>query len=74
VTVKFWKTFDIEVIKFKEGRHEIEFEIGDEFFRNFEDNEILDKGKLTVRVTLDKGINLIELILIKHKNKLENKK
>jgi uncharacterized metal-binding protein YceD (DUF177 family) len=58
--VKFWKTFDIEVIKFKEGRHEIDFEIGDSFFQNFEDNEIVEKGNLTVRVILDKGANVIE--------------
>jgi uncharacterized metal-binding protein YceD (DUF177 family) len=59
--VKFWKTFDIEVIKFKEGRHEIDFEIDDKFFQSFEDNEILKKGRLTVRVTMDKGVNVIEL-------------
>ena len=58
--MKFWKTFDIEVIKFKEGRHEIDFEIGDAFFQNFEDNEIVEKGKLTTRVILDKGANVIE--------------
>jgi uncharacterized metal-binding protein YceD (DUF177 family) len=59
--VKFWKTFDIEVIKFKEGRHEIDFEIGDVFFQNFEDNEIVRKGHLTTRVIMDKGANVIEL-------------
>lgn len=59
--MKFWKTFDIEVIKFKEGRHEFDFEIEDKFFQNFEDNELLDQGKLTTRVIMDKGINLIEL-------------
>jgi uncharacterized metal-binding protein YceD (DUF177 family) len=59
--VKFWKAFDIEVIKFKEGRHEIDFEIGDSFFQNFEDNELVEKGHLTVRVIMDKGANLIEL-------------
>jgi uncharacterized metal-binding protein YceD (DUF177 family) len=58
--VKFWKTFDIEVIKFKEGSHEIDFEIGDAFFQNFEDNEIVQKGNLTIRVKLDKGPNVIE--------------
>ena len=62
--MKFWKTFDIEVIKFKEGLHEIDFEIGDEFFRNFEDNELLDKGRLTARVILDKGANVIELTFL----------
>lgn len=59
--MKFWKTFDIEVIKFKEGRHEFDFEIEDKFFQNFEDNELLERGNLTIRVIMDKGVNLIEL-------------
>ncbi|TDQ18690.1 uncharacterized metal-binding protein YceD (DUF177 family) [Algoriphagus boseongensis] len=59
--MKFWKTFDIEVIKFREGQHEIDFEIGDSFFQHFEDNEILEKGNLTTRVIMDKGVNVIEL-------------
>lgn len=59
--MKFWKTFDIEVIKFKEGKHVIDFEIGDSFFQNFEDNEIVQKGHLTIRVNLNKGANVIEL-------------
>ncbi len=59
--MKFWKTFDIEIIKFKEGRHEIDFEVGDTFFQNFEDNEIVQQGKLTTRVIVDKGANIIEL-------------
>lgn len=62
--MKFWKTFDIEVIKFKEGQHEIDFEIDDKFFQNFEDNEILNKGKLTVRVIMEKGANVIELTFL----------
>jgi hypothetical protein len=36
--VKFWKTFDIEVIKFKEGLHEVDFPIGDAFFQQVEGN------------------------------------
>lgn len=59
--MKFWKTFDIEVIKFKEGKHVIDFEIGDSFFQNFEDNEIVRKGNLAIRVNLNKGANVIEL-------------
>lgn len=59
--MKFWKAFDIEVIKFKEGSHEIDFEIGDSFFQNFEENEIVEKGRLTTRVIMDKGANVIEL-------------
>lgn len=59
--MKFWKTFDIEVIKFKEGRHEFDFEIEDKFFQNFEDNELLERGNLTIWVIMNKGVNLIEL-------------
>jgi uncharacterized metal-binding protein YceD (DUF177 family) len=59
--VKFLRTFDIEVIKFLEGKYEIDFEIGREFFQHFEDNELLDEGILTVRVLMDKGANLIEM-------------
>jgi uncharacterized metal-binding protein YceD (DUF177 family) len=59
--VKFLRTFDIEVIKFLEGKYEIDFEIGNEFFQHFEDNELLDEGHLTVRVLLNKGANLIEM-------------
>jgi len=59
--VKFLRTFDIEVIKFLEGKYEIEFEIGKEFFQHFEDNELLDEGILTVRVLMEKGANLIEM-------------
>lgn len=59
--MKFLRTFDIEVIKFLEGKYEIEFEIGKEFFQHFEDNELLDEGILTVRVLMEKGANLIEM-------------
>lgn len=59
--MKFWKTFDIEVVKFKEGLHEVDFPIGDAFFQQVEGNDLLDKGNLTVRVKVDKGANLIEL-------------
>ena len=59
--MKFLRTFDIEVIRFLEGKHEIDFEIGKEFFQHFEDNELLDEGHLTVRVLMDKGANLIEM-------------
>ncbi|MEB2785958.1 YceD family protein [Algoriphagus persicinus] len=59
--MKFWRTFDIEVIKFLDGIHEIDFEIGDEFFQHFEDNELVDKGNLTARVIMKVGPNLIEM-------------
>ncbi|MFT4855115.1 MAG: uncharacterized metal-binding protein YceD (DUF177 family) [Algoriphagus sp.] len=69
--MKFLRAFDIEVIKFLEGKYEIDFEIGKEFFQHFEDNELLDEGILTVRVLMDKGANLIEMnFLITGKVKL----
>ncbi|MDR7130711.1 uncharacterized metal-binding protein YceD (DUF177 family) [Algoriphagus sp. 4150] len=59
--MKFWRTFDIEVIKFLEGIHEIDFEIGESFFQNFEDNELVKKGNLTARVIMKVGANVIEM-------------
>lgn len=69
--MKFLRTFDIEVIKFLEGKHEIDFIIGKEFLQHFEDNELLNEGHLTVRVLMNKGANLIEMnFLITGKVKL----
>ena len=59
--MKFWKTYAIEVIKFKEGLHEVVFPIEDAFFQQVEENEILEKGNLTARVEINKGANRIEL-------------
>ena len=59
--MKFWKTYAIEVIKFKEGLHEVVFPIEDASFQQVEENEILEKGNLTARVEINKGANLIEL-------------
>lgn len=60
--MKFLRGFDIEVIKFTEGIHEIDFKIDDTFFDSFEDNELVKKGNLTTRVKLNKGANLLEMI------------
>lgn len=57
---KFWRAFDIEVIKYKEGVHEIDFQIDDNFFSRFEENETVTQGNLTIRVKLNIGANLIE--------------
>lgn len=59
--MKFWRTFDIEVIKFLDGIHEIDFEIGDSFFQHFEDNDLVQEGDLTTRVTMNKGANVIDV-------------
>lgn len=59
--MKFWKSYVIEIIKFKEGLHEVVFPIEDAFFQQVEENELLKKGNLTARVSIDKGANLMEL-------------
>lgn len=59
--MKFFKIFEIEIIKFKEGRHEIDFQLENSFFQNFEDNELVKEGQLTARVIMDKGPNLIDM-------------
>ncbi|NVJ85381.1 MAG: DUF177 domain-containing protein [Algoriphagus sp.] len=59
--MKFLKHFDIEVIKYREGAHELDFQVDDRFFKEFEDNDFVNKGNLTVRVNLDKGVNVIEM-------------
>lgn len=59
--MKLWTTYAIEVIKFKEGLHEVVFPIEDVFFQQVEGNELLEKGNLTARVLIDKGANLMEL-------------
>ncbi|MFC3414881.1 YceD family protein [Algoriphagus hitonicola] len=59
--MKFLRGFDIEVIKFTEGIHEIDFQIDDAFLGQFEENELAQKGKLTARVKMNKGANLIEM-------------
>lgn len=59
--MKFWKTYAIEIIKFKEGLHEVVFPIGDDFFQQVEGNDLLQHGNLTARVKINKGANLMEL-------------
>ncbi|WP_297337833.1 DUF177 domain-containing protein [Algoriphagus sp.] len=59
--MKFLRGFDIEVIKFTEGIHEIDFQVDDAFLGQFEENEIAQKGNLTARVKMNKGANLIEM-------------
>lgn len=58
-SVKFFRAYDIEVIKLKEGKHEFSFDIDDAFLGNFEDNHIVSKGNLKVDLLLSKEANLI---------------
>ncbi|GAB3649184.1 DUF177 domain-containing protein [Echinicola sediminis] len=60
--MKFWRAFDIEIIKLNEGEHEFTFDINDEFFSHFKHNDLVEKGKLTARVLLRKEANLLEAI------------
>ncbi|WP_186754660.1 YceD family protein [Echinicola salinicaeni] len=60
--MKFWRAFDIEIIKLNEGKHEFTFDINDDFFSHFKDNEMVEKGDLKVTVLLNKEANLIEAI------------
>lgn len=59
--MKLRRHFDIEVIKYQDGVHDLEFHVDDRFFELFEPNELVSKGNLTIAVHLDKGANLIEL-------------
>ncbi|UCS93624.1 DUF177 domain-containing protein [Echinicola marina] len=60
--MKFWRAFDIEIIKLNEGKHEFTFNIDDDFFSHFKDNEMAEKGDITVTVLLNKQANVLEAI------------
>ena len=53
------KHFDIHIYKLSNGVHEHLFEIEDEFFEMFE-GDLLDRGSLQVKVTLDKSDSMIQ--------------
>ncbi|MBK6263754.1 DUF177 domain-containing protein [Marivirga sp. S37H4] len=53
------KEFDIQIYKLSNKLHEYEYPISDAFFSQFE-GEIVESGKLLVRITLDKRENMIE--------------
>ncbi|QDH77683.1 DUF177 domain-containing protein [Echinicola soli] len=58
--VKFWRAFDIDIIKLNEGTHEFSFDVSDEFFEQIKDNDLVKKGNLKVIVLLRKEVNLLE--------------
>ena len=58
--MKFLRSFDIDIIRLKEGEHLFPFEIGGEFLSHFEGNEIAPNGSLHVNVTLLKQPLVIE--------------
>jgi uncharacterized protein len=60
--VKFLRNYDIDIIRLKEGKHTFSFQVDNEFFSQFEDNNLVTNGNLAVNVVLNKDINLIEAL------------
>ena len=60
--MKFLRNYDIDIVRLREGKHIFSFEVNNEFFSQFEDNNLVTNGDLTVRVVLHKDINLIEAL------------
>lgn len=61
--IKFWRAFDIDIIKLNEGTHEFSFTVNDEFFEQIKDNDLIKKGNLEAKVLLKKEVNLLEATL-----------
>lgn len=59
--MKAFRQFDIHIFKLGVGEHDYQFEIKDEFFELI-DNEIVDKGNLSVNVSLTKSETMIEMV------------
>nr|WP_041739242.1 DUF177 domain-containing protein [Echinicola vietnamensis] len=62
--MKFWRAFDIDIIKLNEGTHEFSFTVNDEFFEQIKDNDLIKKGNLEAKVLLKKEVNLLEATFI----------
>lgn len=60
--MKFWKTFDIDILRLKDGEHVFSFEIGKNFLNQFQDNKIVSDGNLEAKITLNKQTNVIEAL------------
>ncbi len=58
--MKFWRAYDIDIIKLNEGEHTFTFHVDDEFFGKFEGNDWVSKGDLTANVRINKLASLIE--------------
>jgi uncharacterized protein len=55
--------YSIPLAGLREGKYTYEFNLGDDFFKAFEESEI-KKGDLMADVTLDKGNRLLELKIV----------
>jgi len=60
--MKGLSAFNIEIYKLSNSKHYYDFEVDDAFFENFE-NSPVEKGKLLVKVALDKRETLIEVVV-----------
>lgn len=58
--MKALRDFDIHIFKLSNGLHQYQFEIGDAFFKLFK-NELVQQGKLTVDISLEKSDRMIQL-------------
>ena len=60
--MKFLKAYDVEILRLNEGLYNLSFDVGDDFFSEFEDNDIVTKGELLANVLLKKETGLIEVL------------
>lgn len=58
--MKFLRAYDIDVIKLKDGRHSFSFEVNDGFFRFYEADDWVNGANLTVNVTINKTVSVLE--------------
>ena len=56
--MKALRKYDIDIFNLRNGLHDYEYEIDSSFFENFEDSYI-EKGKLKVKLSLNKSETLI---------------
>ncbi len=56
------RSYTIQLSGLKEGRHTVDFEIGKEFFEQFEESEV-QEGSLIVNVEMDKRSSHLDIIV-----------
>ncbi|MBI1300672.1 MAG: DUF177 domain-containing protein [Alphaproteobacteria bacterium] len=59
--MKLLRSFDIDIIRLKEGEHQFSFKIDSAFLSNFDGNDIAQNGSLDAVVTLLKQASVIEV-------------
>ncbi|MFD2203404.1 YceD family protein [Shivajiella indica] len=58
--MKFLRSYNIDIIKLKEGRHSFTFEVSDEFFKFYEAEEWIKGSNITVTVNINKTSSVLE--------------